>query len=80
MDHLESLRITSVEKGYRELVSGRYDLEGRLPVNTSGGLLSRGHPTGATGWHRWGRWFYSLEAKPEKGRSEIAARSGQGCV
>lgn len=49
MDHLESLGIAPVERGYRELVDGRYDLGGELPVNTSGGLLSRGHPTGATG-------------------------------
>jgi acetyl-CoA acetyltransferase len=28
---------------------GAFDLSGRLPVNTDGGLLSRGHPLGATG-------------------------------
>lgn len=49
VDHLVSLGVTSVEKGYQELIAGRYDLNGELPVNTSGGLLSRGHPTGATG-------------------------------
>lgn len=49
MDHLDSLGIAPVDRGYRELVAGRYDLHGELPVNTSGGLLSRGHPTGATG-------------------------------
>ncbi len=29
--------------------SGETNLDGRLPVNTSGGLLARGHPIGATG-------------------------------
>jgi acetyl-CoA acetyltransferase len=36
--------------GGPELIdSGETTLSGRLPVNTSGGLLSKGHPIGATG-------------------------------
>ena len=36
--------------GGPELIeSGATSLSGRLPVNTSGGLLSKGHPIGATG-------------------------------
>lgn len=31
------------------LKEGAFDLNGRLPVNTDGGILSRGHPLGATG-------------------------------
>jgi acetyl-CoA acetyltransferase len=38
------------EAGGPELIrSGQTRLGGRLPVNTSGGLLARGHPIGATG-------------------------------
>jgi acetyl-CoA acyltransferase len=35
--------------GFRLIREGTTDLGGRIPVNTSGGLLSRGHPLGATG-------------------------------
>lgn len=31
------------------LREGVFDLDGRIPVNTDGGLISRGHPLGATG-------------------------------
>nr|HID59949.1 thiolase family protein [Desulfobacterales bacterium] len=31
------------------LKEGVFDINGRLPVNTDGGLMSRGHPLGATG-------------------------------
>ena len=34
---------------YELLDSGATSLGGRVPVNPSGGLLSRGHPVGATG-------------------------------
>ena len=30
------------------LRSGFFDINGKLPVNTDGGLMSRGHPLGAT--------------------------------
>jgi acetyl-CoA acetyltransferase len=32
-----------------KLREGYFDLSGKLPVNTDGGLMSRGHPLGATG-------------------------------
>jgi acetyl-CoA acyltransferase len=35
--------------GFKLIRDGVTDLGGRTPVNTSGGLLSRGHPLGATG-------------------------------
>ena len=36
-------------EGHLLIRKGETDIGGRIPVNTSGGLLSRGHPLGATG-------------------------------
>jgi acetyl-CoA acetyltransferase len=45
----EQLGLASPGEGAALLRSGNTALGGRLPVNTSGGLLARGHPIGATG-------------------------------
>ncbi|MGE4338033.1 MAG: thiolase family protein, partial [Pigmentiphaga sp.] len=46
---LEGLGLIPRGEGARWTMEGRTSLGGDLPVNTSGGLLSRGHPVGATG-------------------------------
>jgi acetyl-CoA acyltransferase len=45
----EELGLCGPGEGPRLLASGDTTLGGRVPVNPSGGLLSRGHPIGATG-------------------------------
>jgi acetyl-CoA acetyltransferase len=45
----ESLGLCPKGDGGRLIDSGATRLGGRLPVNTSGGLLRKGHPVGATG-------------------------------
>jgi acetyl-CoA acetyltransferase len=45
----EYLRLCDPGGGARLIESGATDLGGRVPVNTSGGLLRKGHPVGATG-------------------------------
>ena len=45
----EDLGFCKVGEGGKLIGSGETRLEGRLPVNTSGGLKSKGHPVGATG-------------------------------
>jgi acetyl-CoA acyltransferase len=45
----EQLGLAPPGGGPELLASGRTALGGALPVNTSGGLLSKGHPIGATG-------------------------------
>jgi acetyl-CoA acyltransferase len=46
---LEDLKFCGRGEAIRLLEEGVTALGGRLPVNTSGGLISRGHPVGATG-------------------------------
>ena len=46
---MEGLGLVPRGEGARWTAEGRTSLGGELPVNPSGGLLSRGHPVGATG-------------------------------
>ena len=45
----EQVAFASPGEGPELIQSGQTKLGGRLPVNTSGGLLAKGHPIGATG-------------------------------
>lgn len=47
--HCEALGLCVPGDGGRLVADGTTSLGGRIPVNVSGGLLSRGHPVGATG-------------------------------
>jgi acetyl-CoA acyltransferase len=47
--HYENLGLCGEGEGGRLIDSGETALGGRIPVNVSGGLLSKGHPLGATG-------------------------------
>jgi benzoylsuccinyl-CoA thiolase BbsB subunit len=47
--YYEALRFCERGEAIALLEKGETALGGRIPVNPSGGLLSRGHPVGATG-------------------------------
>lgn len=47
--YYESLGLCAAGEGVGLLRSGATDLNGKISVNPSGGLLSKGHPIGATG-------------------------------
>jgi acetyl-CoA acetyltransferase len=47
--HYENLSLCGEGEAGRLIDSGATALGGRIPVNVSGGLLSKGHPIGATG-------------------------------
>jgi acetyl-CoA acetyltransferase len=46
---IEKLGFCKTGEAPRLLKEGVFDINGKLPVNTDGGLMSRGHPLGATG-------------------------------
>jgi acetyl-CoA acetyltransferase len=47
--HYENLGLCGAGEAGRMIDDGETNLGGRIPVNVSGGLLSKGHPLGATG-------------------------------
>jgi len=47
--HMENLQFCPPGESGRMVESGETSLGGRLPINPSGGLESKGHPVGATG-------------------------------
>ena len=49
MLHYENLGLCEDGEAGRLIDEGEVELGGRIPVNVSGGLLSKGHPLGATG-------------------------------
>lgn len=46
---IEELAYCKPGTGAEMVLRGETDIDGRFPVNTDGGLISRGHPVGATG-------------------------------
>lgn len=47
--YYEALALAPQGEGVKLLADGSTEITGRLPVNTSGGLISMGHPLGPTG-------------------------------
>jgi benzoylsuccinyl-CoA thiolase BbsB subunit len=47
--YYEALGFCAPGEAPKLLAEGATDISGRIPVNPSGGLISKGHPTGATG-------------------------------
>jgi acetyl-CoA C-acetyltransferase len=67
---MEDLGFSARGKGWRDVLDGRYDLDGALPVNSDGGLKSFGHPIGATGLRMMFECFTQLRG--EAGERQVA--------
>ena len=65
-----------VEKGRGGIASleGETALDGRIPVNTSGGLLAKGHPIGATGVAQITECWWQLRG--DAGARQVEIRNG----
>ena len=46
---IEHLGLTAPGEAWKAVEDGSIEIGGRLPINPSGGLESKGHPIGATG-------------------------------
>jgi len=49
LQYLEDLGICPPGQAGTQVIEGQFDIGGRIAVSTSGGLIARGHPGGATG-------------------------------
>ncbi|WP_113701355.1 thiolase family protein [Nonomuraea lactucae] len=72
---LEGLGLLPRGEGARLTMAGHTSLGGPLPVNPSGGLLSRGHPVGATGTAQICELYWQLTGRAG-GRQVENARAG----
>jgi len=71
---MEDLGLAPPGKASRMLAHGETALDGRLPVNPSGGLKARGHPLGGTGLAQVVELYWQL-TEQAAGR-QVAARVG----
>ncbi|MBW2268093.1 MAG: acetyl-CoA acetyltransferase [Deltaproteobacteria bacterium] len=68
---LEDLGFSARGEGWKDVLDGRFDLDGPQPINPDGGLKSFGHPIGASGL----RMMYEmwLQFRGEAGERQLAA-------
>jgi acetyl-CoA C-acetyltransferase len=68
---IEDLGFVDKGKGGVASLEGETSLTGRIPVNTSGGLLAKGHPIGATGVAQITECWWQLRGDAEERQVEI---------
>jgi acetyl-CoA C-acetyltransferase len=71
---IEDLGFCEKGKGGPFTLEGNTAIDGSLPVNTSGGLLAKGHPIGATGIAQLTECWWQL--REEADRRQVALRHG----
>ncbi len=72
----EDLGFCEKGQGGKFVESGAADRNGELPVNASGGLISKGHPLGATGVAQMAELYWHLRG--EAGERQVEIKNGYG--
>ncbi|MFA8450513.1 MAG: hypothetical protein ACEPOW_07455 [Bacteroidales bacterium] len=75
---VEALGYADQGKGAQFVIDGHTSRKGKIPVNTTGGLVGWGHPTGATGVHQAVTIWQQLTGKAEKAQIEIPSDKPYG--
>ena len=69
---IEAIGLADAGKGIDFVIDGKSKRNGELPINTTGGLIGWGHPTGATGVHQAVTIWEQLTGKAGKAQIEIS--------
>jgi acetyl-CoA C-acetyltransferase len=73
----EDLGFSAPGTAWRDLLDGRFDLDGDLPVNPDGGLKSFGHPVGASGLRMMFEAWLQLRGKAPADRQIATVGPGR---
>jgi acetyl-CoA C-acetyltransferase len=68
---IEDLGFVEKGKGGPAVADGETALDGRIPINTSGGLLAKGHPIGASGVAQLAECYWQLRGEADARQVEI---------
>jgi acetyl-CoA C-acetyltransferase len=75
---MEAIGFAKQGEGAKFVAEGHTARDGKIPVNTTGGLIGWGHPTGATGVHMAVTIWEQLTGKAGKSQIEIPAERPYG--
>jgi acetyl-CoA C-acetyltransferase len=72
----EDLGFFPPREGWKAVEEGTTSIQGKLPINPSGGLKARGHPVGASGLAQIAEVFWQLRGEMDAARQIRGARIG----
>lgn len=75
---IEAIGFAKQGEGAKFVAEGNTARDGKIPVNTTGGLIGWGHPTGATGVHMTVTIWEQLTGKAGKSQIEIPTERPYG--